>query len=64
MADKLDYQEARHLLEEADRKWFASHSAGFNYQEHLDFVADYIVKHYGKRERGSRNMKGGRGGIR
>jgi len=62
MAEKLDYQKVRHLLEEADRKWFASHSTSFNYQDHLDFVAKHVAQNYG--ERSGQRRTGGRGGIR
>ena len=44
--EKLDRQRIRQLLQEADDKWYAKHSGNFNYQSHLDFVADYIAKHY------------------
>ncbi|GAJ16527.1 unnamed protein product, partial [marine sediment metagenome] len=27
-------------------RWYVQHSGSFNYQEHLDFTADYIGKHY------------------
>ena len=44
--EKLDKERIRELLQKADGKWFARHKGQFNYQEHLDFTADYIVKHY------------------
>ena len=43
---KLDKERIQELLQKADSKWFASHGGQFNYQEHLQFTAEYLVKHY------------------
>ncbi|MDD5045142.1 MAG: hypothetical protein PHG51_06350 [Candidatus Omnitrophica bacterium] len=37
------------LLRGADEAWFAKHAGHFNYQEHLEHTADYIVKNYDKK---------------
>jgi len=52
--EKLDKVRIRELLQKADDKWYAQHSGRFNYQSHLDFVADYIVKHYKEKEHARR----------
>lgn len=44
--ENLGRERIRSLLEEADQKWFAKNAGNFNYKAHLDFVADYLVKHY------------------
>jgi len=44
--EKLDKETMLRLLRKADSKWFATHSGQFNYQEHLEFISDYIAKHY------------------
>ena len=46
MAEELDREKIRKLLEEADNKWFTNKARGFDYQGHLDFVAYYLVKNY------------------
>lgn len=43
---KLEKETILHLLRQADERWFAQHSGSFNYEIHLDFIADYIAKHY------------------
>lgn len=48
---KLDRDQIRQLLREADEKWYAKHALDFDYNGHLDFVAAYIVKHYNKEKR-------------
>lgn len=49
---KLDKNRILELLAAADRKWYNSqsdhHSHQYNYREHLEFNADYIVKKYDK----------------
>ena len=45
-AEKLDNERILQLLRKADSKWFTNHRGQFNYNEHLDFTADYISKHY------------------
>jgi len=42
----LDEKRVRELLQEADDKWFRQHSGKYEYEGHLDFVADYIAKNY------------------
>ena len=42
----LDETRVLQLLAEADTRWFKSHSGQFNYCEHLEFVADYVVENY------------------
>ena len=44
--EKLEKERVRQLLERADQKWFKDHSGEFKYQEHLDFTAEYLAKHY------------------
>jgi len=44
--EKLDQQRIKELLQAADHRWYATHSAQYNYQEYLDFVAAYIAKNY------------------
>ena len=46
MAEKLDKERIRQLLEEADQKWFKNHSGEFKYLEHLEFVAEHLARHY------------------
>jgi len=46
MTEKLDREKIRKLLEKADRKWLDKHSGSWHYSEHLDFVADYLVRKY------------------
>lgn len=46
MTGNLDKETIRQLLEEADRKWWDKHSGSCHYSEHLDFVAEYLVKRY------------------
>ncbi|MDD5510508.1 MAG: hypothetical protein PHI12_06855 [Dehalococcoidales bacterium] len=48
-AIKLDRDKILFLLAEANTKWFNSHSGRFDYREHLEFKADYIVKNYNKK---------------
>ncbi len=48
MPEKLDVKKLRWLLANADIKWFSEHSDGFKYRDHLEFTAEYIVKHYKK----------------
>jgi len=43
---RLDETRILELLAEADTKWFNSHSGHFKYQEHLEFIADYITRNY------------------
>lgn len=50
-SEKLDQQRIRQLLQDADDSWYKVHKAGYHYQEHLDFVAAYIVKHYNGKKR-------------
>jgi len=45
MPEKLDKEKIQELLRKADEKWFASHG-GYKYQEHLEFTAEYLAKHY------------------
>jgi hypothetical protein len=45
---KLDRERVRELLREADDKWYLQHSGKYEYQGHLDFVADYIARNYHK----------------
>lgn len=49
MAEKLDRERIKQLLEEADRKWFANHGGKFAYQEHLEFLASYLVANYNRK---------------
>ena len=49
--ENLDQQIIRQLLQDADHSWYKVHKVGYNYQEHLDFVAAYIVKHYNGEKR-------------
>ncbi len=46
MQAKLDKEKIQELLRKADSKWFATHGGQYKYEEHLEFTADYIVKHY------------------
>jgi len=45
---KLDKEIIRGLLQKADDRWFATHSGQFNYQEHLEFTAEYVARNYHK----------------
>ena len=49
MSERLDKKVVRDLIEEADRKWFSKHATDCDYQGHLDFVSDYLVRNYGRR---------------
>lgn len=57
MAEKLDKETIRELLVKADRKWFSLHEAGFNYQEHINFTAGYIVSQYHRAARRSKKER-------
>lgn len=46
MQEKLDKEKIQELLRKADSKWFATHGGQYKYEEHLEFTAEYIVKHY------------------
>lgn len=48
MPEKLEKDIILVLLAKADTKWYPGRSDGFNYREHLEFTAEYIVKHYKK----------------
>lgn len=45
--DALDKEKLKKLLREADTKYYASapDNRKFDYEGHLDFTADYLVKH-------------------
>lgn len=55
MAEELDRERVRKLLEEADRKWFANHSGQFKYQEHLEFLADFLAANYNRKRKLARH---------
>ena len=59
-AEKLDNERILQLLRKADSKWFTNHRGQFNYNEHLDFTADYISKHYRSPELGRKIKDHGR----
>ena len=46
----LDKQRVREVLVAGDKEWSTHHSGQFKYQEHLDFLAHYIVKHYSNKK--------------
>jgi len=49
---KLEKDRILELLAGADTKWYQQHpspSSRWSYREHLEFVADYIAKHYDKK---------------
>lgn len=48
MTDKLNENVILSLLKKADSKWYTGHSGQFNYREHQEFVARYIVRNYNK----------------
>jgi len=43
---KLDKEIIRGLLQKADERWFANHGGQYKYEEHLEFTADFLEKHY------------------
>lgn len=48
MREKLDKAVILTLLAKGDTKWYQRHSDRFNYREHLEFTAEYIVRNYDK----------------
>ena len=52
---KLDKNRILELLEEADTKWYNSHSdhpsCQYNYREHLEFTTDHIAKNYDRQSK-------------
>ncbi len=44
--NRLEKDRILELLAEADTKWYNAHSDLFKYQEHLEFIAEYIAKNY------------------
>ena len=48
---KLDQQTIKQLLREADDQWYKTHGSSYNYQEHLDFQAAYIVRNYNQKRK-------------
>ena len=48
MPEKLNKEIILSLLAQADTKWYTSRSDRFNYRDHLEFTAEYIVKNYNK----------------
>ena len=51
--EKLDKGAVLQLLRKADSKWFTTHGGQYKYEEHLEFTAEYLVKHY----KGGNNAK-------
>ena len=43
---KLDKEIIRGLLQKADERWYATHGGQYKYEEHLEFTADFLEKHY------------------
>jgi len=62
MSEKLDKDKISELLRKADEKWYTSHGEQFKYQEHLEFSAEYLVKHYKGVTRSSCHEAKARGG--
>lgn len=56
MPVELDKEKLTQLLREADDRWFASHSGGYKYSEHLVHTAGYITKNY-NRKRGKNGKR-------
>jgi len=48
MPEKLDKEKVLRLLAEANTLWFKSRLGTFDFQEHLKFTAEYIVRNYNK----------------
>jgi len=46
--ERLDKTRILQLLAAADTKWFNSHTGQFNYREHLEYIAEYLVKNYNR----------------
>ena len=57
MAEKLDKTIILSLLAEADIKWFKDHTIQFDYRQHLEATADYVVKNYNRRYRSSHSRR-------
>jgi len=49
MLDKLEQGRILDLLAEADVKWFTNHPSYYDYREHLEFTANYVVRNYSKK---------------
>jgi phage anti-repressor protein len=45
----LNKEQVEKILREADRKWFKEHTGEYKYSEHIEFVADYLSRHYRER---------------
>jgi len=47
--ERLDQERLRELLRKADDKWISEHPKGWNYQEHINFVAGFVAENYYRR---------------